>query len=78
MIEPCFALLQSGQEVLDVAVKTLREGSSTKERVKMLQEAALMAQFRHENIVRLHGVVTETEEVNVLFKVEAVDPNTSC
>ena len=49
----------------EVAVKTLKAGLSERERVKFLQEAAIMGQFSHPNIVQLHGVVTVGEPVSV-------------
>ena len=51
-----------------VAVKTLKEGASEEDKVKFLQEAAIMGQFRHTNVVHLHGVITEGECVS-LFSV---------
>ena len=33
------------------------------ERVKFLQEAAIMGQFHHPNVITLHGVVTVGEPV---------------
>lgn len=50
--------------VLEVAVKTLVAGASKMDKVKFLQEAAIMAQFRHPNIVFLHGVVGKEEPVS--------------
>ena len=47
-----------------VAVKALKSGASETDRVKFLQEAAIMGQFYHPNIVRLHGVVTVGEPVS--------------
>ena len=44
--------------LVEVAIKTLRVEASEKEKVKFLQEAAIMGQFHHPNIVKLHGVVT--------------------
>ena len=41
-----------------VAIKTLNDNTSEDERVKFLQEAAIMGQFHHPNVVKLHGVVT--------------------
>ena len=41
--------------VIEVAVKILTDSSNT---VRFLQEAAIMAQFRHPNILALHGVVS--------------------
>ena len=57
----------SGKNV-DVAVKTLNEGSDEQDRVKFLQEAAIMGQFRHPNVVTMHGVVTEGEPVSVYVR----------
>ena len=51
---------QSEGEV-DVAVKTLNKGA---EKVKFLQEAAIMGQFQHPSIVKLHGVVIIGEPVS--------------
>ena len=49
-----------------VALKTLRNDASEEEKVKFLQEAAIMGQFHHPNIVKLHGVVTVGEPVSLL------------
>ena len=44
---------------VQVAVKTLNSQSSESDRMKFLREAAIMGQFKHKNVVRLHGVVME-------------------
>ena len=49
---------QAERGPVDVAIKTLRDGSTEADRVRFLQEAAINGQFRHPNIVQLHGVVT--------------------
>ena len=49
--------LSSTKEV-EVAIKTLNPNSTTKDRVRFLQEAAIMCQFDHENVIKLYGVVT--------------------
>ncbi len=57
---------------MDVAVKTLQPGTSEEDKVKFLQEAAIMGQFLHPNVVKLHGVVTVGEPVshlNILVKL---------
>ena len=41
----------------EVAVKTMENGSSEEERVKFLQEAAIMGQFNHPNIVKIFGLL---------------------
>ena len=48
----------------EVAVKTLRVDLAEKEKVKFLQEAAIIGQFFHPNVVKLYGVVTVGEPVS--------------
>ena len=40
-----------------MAVKSVPADSSSAARVKLLQEAAMMGQFRHPNVVQMHGIV---------------------
>ena len=47
-----------------VAVKRLKERASQTEKVTFLQEAVVMKQFLHPNILRLVGVVTKSEPVS--------------
>jgi len=47
-----------------VAIKTLNPNSSSADEVKFLQEAAIMGQFLHANIVKLLGVVTVGKPVS--------------
>ena len=56
-------------EALHVAVKDLQEDAKEEDRVKFLQEAALMGQFSHFNIIRLYGVVTVGAPVSVCLCV---------
>ena len=49
---------------MEVAVKTLKEGSSDEDRVKFLQEAAIMCKFRHPNVVTMYGVITDGDPVS--------------
>ena len=53
---------------VEVAVKTLNKGSKEQDRIKFLQEAAIMGQFKHSNVVTLYGVVTEGELVSMYGK----------
>ena len=48
----------------EVAIKMLKKGSTDKQMATFLQEAAIMAQFRHPHIVRLLGAVTVDEPVS--------------
>ena len=51
-----------------VAVKTIKEGSSTETKEDFFKEVALMSLLRHENIVELLAVSTEEEPYGILFK----------
>lgn len=57
------------ERIVDVAVKTLKEGASEQDKIKFLQEAAIIGQFSHPNIVKLYGMVTEGEPVSVLAHI---------
>jgi serine/threonine protein kinase len=57
-------VMDCGSGEMDVAVKTLKEGSGGMDRVKFLQEAAIMGQFKHHNVVTTYGVVTQGEPVS--------------
>lgn len=54
--------------VIQVAVKTVKTGSMEVEKKKLLQEAAIMGQFAHDNVVRLIGIVTVGEPLMVLLE----------
>ena len=45
-------------------MKTLKEGSGEEDRVKFLQEAAIMGQFKHHNVVEMYGLITDGEPVS--------------
>jgi hypothetical protein len=49
-----------------VAIKTLKVGSSDKNRCEFLTEASIMAQFHHDNIICLEGVVTQTHPYMII------------
>ena len=51
---------------VEVAIKTLSNNASDKDRLRFLQEAAIMCQFDHQNVIKLHGVVTEVPAMIVL------------
>ena len=51
---------------MEVAVKTLQPLASENDKVKFLQEAAIMGQFLHPNVVKLFGVVTVGEPVSII------------
>ena len=51
----------------EVAVKTMKPDSSENDRVRFLQEAAIMGQFNHPHVVKLYGVVTIGDPVSCLY-----------
>ena len=53
---------------VQVAVKTLNSQCSESDRVKFLREAAIMGQFVHNNVVQLHGVVTEEKNLMIVLE----------
>ena len=55
-------------EPIQVAMKTLNSQCSELDRVKFLREAAIMGQFVHNNVVQLHGVVTEEENMMIVLE----------
>ena len=46
-------------EAEEVAVKSMESGASEEERIKFLQEATIMGQFNHPNILGMVGIVLE-------------------
>ena len=58
---------QSPEGSVEVAVKQLKLGATEVDRVKFLQEAAIMGQFYHPNVVQLHGVITRDDPVSQLM-----------
>ena len=44
---------------MDVAVKAVQNGSELEERVKFLQEAVIMAQFKNPYILQIFGIMNE-------------------
>ena len=54
---------KSPKGVIEVAVKTLLTKEKNISRVKLLQEAAIMGQFFHPNVIKLLGVVTKKDLV---------------
>ena len=49
---------------VEVAVKTLKKGSGEADKIKFLQEAAIMGQFKHPKVVEMYGVITRGEPVS--------------
>lgn len=58
--------LPDGRSEIDVAIKTLKPGSSDKARNDFLTEASIMGQFEHPNVIFLQGVVTKSNPVMII------------
>jgi serine/threonine protein kinase len=55
------------RETIVIAIKQLLSKASSLERVKLLQEAAIMGQFSHPNVVKLYGLVTLGDPVSIII-----------
>ncbi|XP_032233800.2 uncharacterized protein LOC5509057 isoform X2 [Nematostella vectensis] len=60
--------LKSPGNPVQVAVKMLRDSSDSEDRVKFLQEAAIMRQFTHRNVVYMYGVVTNSNPIMIVLE----------
>lgn len=58
-------MLKSQSHDIKVALKTLKRGTSEEDKIRFLQEGAIMAQFRHPNIILLYGIISKDEPVSV-------------
>lgn len=48
---------------MEVVVKQLNKDATEDDKIKFLQEAVILSQFSHTNIVKLYGVVIEEGKV---------------
>lgn len=58
---------------MQLAVKILKPSATEADKLRFLQEAAIMGQFRHPHIIKLHGVVTMGEPVSFANNHEDMD-----
>ena len=58
---------QSPRGAVEAAIKMLKPGSDEMDQVKFLQEAAIMGQFKHPNVIKLYGMVTVGEPVSIVY-----------
>ena len=60
----------------EVAIKMLDPTTSHQDdKVKFLQEAAIMAQFKHPNVIQLYGIVTDGQPVSFAYIVSVLTCN---
>ncbi|KAI1897423.1 hypothetical protein AGOR_G00083140 [Albula goreensis] len=57
-----------GKRDVSVAIKTLKNGYTEKQRREFLCEASIMGQFDHPNVVHLEGVVTRGKPVMIVIE----------
>ena len=60
----------------EVAVKTIDSKASESDRIKFWQEAAIMAQFKHNNILRMKGILID-QKVSY-YRLATYKPLTHC
>ena len=54
-----------GDEEREVTVKSLAKDSNEDTRIQFLQEAVIVGQFKHPNVISLHGVLTGNDPMSV-------------
>lgn len=58
---------------LDIIVKSLSIDAAQDEKIKLLQEATIMGQFHHPNIIQFYGVVNEEKVVRaIVFDIKDI------
>ena len=55
-----------------MAIKMLARESDEQSKVKFLQEAAIMSQFKHPNVIKLYGVVNDDDGVCVCLNKKII------
>ena len=50
-------MVSGTDQKINVAIKMLKDSAQDEDKVKFLQEAAIVGQFSHPNVVKLHGIV---------------------
>ena len=61
----CKGECRIGDEFVEVAVKRAKEDDTETDTTKLLQEAAILGQFHHKNVIKLIGVVKYEQEDKV-------------
>ena len=66
------AMWTVNDNTLQLAVKTLISSASEDDKIKFLQEAAIMGQFSHSNVIKLYGVVTVGHPVSLMSMIDQI------
>ena len=59
-------VLTIDNSTFEVAIKVLNLKCKKRDKLRFLQEATIMCQFDHENVIKLYGVVTDVPEMIVI------------
>jgi hypothetical protein len=59
----------NGASVIEVAVKTLKDDATEEEKLKFLQEAAIMAQFSNSSVLKLLGIVENRQSPMIVIEL---------
>ncbi|KMQ83257.1 proto-oncogene tyrosine-protein kinase ros, partial [Lasius niger] len=62
-----------GSETTPVAIKMLPKDASSQEKIKFLEEAKLMSDFRHKHVLRLLGICVDTVSPWLILELMEVD-----
>eukprot|EP00731_Ephydatia_muelleri_P006930 Em0003g1178a len=61
---------RNSRTITEVALKTLNPSTSSSDaKVKLLQEAAVMAQFKHPNVIQLYGIVIAGQNLTLVIEL---------
>ena len=58
------------KKIIEVAVKVLKKDATNDERIKFLQEAAIMGQFCNASVLKLHGIVSNYGNVSNKYEFQ--------
>ena len=57
---------------MEVAIKSMKKDASEENRIKFLQEAAIMGQFDHPSIVHVYGILATAKKVLIILAIVCI------